>query len=428
MGHYAFLGPPQAGHCLPVVGLACELVSRGHRITFISGREIAPLLHEFRLPLHEFTERGTWTLWERLVWLIFRVAGAPFVAGPRAGLRVKSEDRLQRLPQILKELNVDGVVTDQVVPAAGTVAERCGLPFVTVCSALPWNVDASVPPMFTGWRHRTGVSTRLRNRIGYASWNWCLRPSLQAVNRYRRKWDLRPFSRIDDVYSPLAQISQLFPEFDFPRAAVPPWFHYVGSLGADRPCNTIGFPWERLDGRPLIYASLGTISHPGNRAVYARIAAACVGLDAQLVLARGKWTDGEAGRKSSNDLPGDPLVVDYAPQPALLGRAALLITHAGLNTTLEGLSRGVPMVALPRTTDQPGVAARIVYSGAGLSASYRKSAAPELRSLIERVMREESFRRRARELQTAMRAAGGVPRAAEIVEQALTTRRPVLRP
>jgi UDP:flavonoid glycosyltransferase YjiC (YdhE family) len=69
-----------------------------------------------------------------------------------------------------------------------------------------------------------------------------------------------------------------------------------------------------------------------------------------------------------------------------------------------------------------------VYSGVGLSASFRKSAVPELRRLVELVLRDEGFRRRARELQTAMRAAGGVARAAEIVEQALTTRRPVLQP
>jgi MGT family glycosyltransferase len=428
MAHYAFLVPARAGHCLSVVGLACELVNRGHRITVISGPEIAPLLHEFKLPLCEFTERVTLTLWERFSCPIFRCIGARFAAGPRASLRAKSEDLLQRMPQILEDLNVDGVVADQIIPAAGTAAERFDLPFVTICSALPWNMDASVPPMFTEWRHKSGVPARLRNRAGHAGWGWCLRPSLQAINRYRRKWDLRPFSRIDDVYSPLAQISQLFPEFDFPRAAAPPCFHRVGSLGAGRPCNTAGFPWERLDGRPLIFASLGTIPHRGTRAVYARVAAACAGLDAQLVLARGKWADQNDGSENSHDYPGDPLVVDFAPQPALLERAALLITHAGLNTALEGLSRGVPMVALPRATDQPGVAARIVYSGVGLSASFRKCAAPELRGMVERVLREESFRRRARELQTAMQAAGGVPRAAEIVEQALTTRRPVLQP
>ena len=57
------------------------------------------------------------------------------------------------------------------------------------------------------------------------------------------------------------------------------------------------------------------------------------------------------------------MVVDFAPQLELLDKAAMLITHAGVNTVLEALCRGVPMVALPRNADQPGNAARIEYAG-----------------------------------------------------------------
>ncbi len=162
-----------------------------------------------------------------------------------------------------------------------------------------------------------------------------------------------------------------------------------------------------------------------NRPVYPKIAAACQGLPAQLVLARGKWDAEDAGREATHDLPGDPLVVDFAPQLALLDRAAVLITHAGLNTTLESISRGVPMVALPRSADQPGNAARIAYSGAGLCASFHHGTPQELRGIIQRVLSEDTYRQRAKGLQQAMRAAGGARRAAEIAEQALTTRRPV---
>jgi MGT family glycosyltransferase len=126
------------------------------------------------------------------------------------------------------------------------------------------------------------------------------------------------------------------------------------------------------------------------------------------------------------DLPGDPLVVDYAPQLALLDRAAVAITHAGLNTVLGSISRGVPMVAMPRSADQPGNAARIAYSGAGLCASFHHGTPEELRSVIQRVLSDERFRRRAKELGQAMRSAGGVPRAADIAEEALLSRRPVL--
>jgi len=55
------------------------------------------------------------------------------------------------------------------------------------------------------------------------------------------------------------------------------------------------------------------------------------------------------------ELAGEPIVVEFAPQLELLKRAALCITHAGLNTALECLSNGLPMVAIPITNDQPGL-------------------------------------------------------------------------
>ena len=56
-------------------------------------------------------------------------------------------------------------------------------------------------------------------------------------------------------------------------------------------------------------------------------------------------------------IPSNTIVVRAAPQIDLLKRAALSITHAGLNTALEALAQGVPMVAIPVGFDQPGVAA-----------------------------------------------------------------------
>ena len=56
-------------------------------------------------------------------------------------------------------------------------------------------------------------------------------------------------------------------------------------------------------------------------------------------------------------LPGNAIVVNRAPQIEILKRAALCVTHGGLNTALESLAHGVPMVVIPVTNDQPGVAA-----------------------------------------------------------------------
>src|ERR1700684_2028273 len=81
----------------------------------------------------------------------------------------------------------------------------------------------------------------------------------------------------------------------------------------------------------------------------------------QMVLSVGRnFNPRDLGR-----IPSNAIVVRTAPQIDLLKRAALCITHAGLNTALEALAQGVPMVAIPVGFDQPGVAARIGYHGVG---------------------------------------------------------------
>ena len=161
-------------------------------------------------------------------------------------------------------------------------------------------------------------------------------------------------------YSSLAQICQQPAEFEFPRQVLPDCFHFTGSFSNPQSRESVPFPYERLTGQPLVYASLGTVQ---NRLlwIFEAIAEACQDLDVQLVIALG----GGASSDSLPELSGKAIAVGYAPQLELLPKAALTITHAGMNTTLESLSNGVPMVAIPITNDQPGVAARIAWTGTG---------------------------------------------------------------
>jgi MGT family glycosyltransferase len=114
-------------------------------------------------------------------------------------------------------------------------------------------------------------------------------------------------------------------------------------------------------------------------------------------------------------------VVGYAPQLELLKKTTLTITHAGLNTALESLSNGVPMVAIPITNDQPGVAARLTWTGAGEFVPLSRLNVPKLRAVIQQVLTEDSYKNHASRLQDAIARAGGVSRAADIIEQVIST-------
>jgi UDP:flavonoid glycosyltransferase YjiC (YdhE family) len=97
-----------------------------------------------------------------------------------------------------------------------------------------------------------------------------------------------------------------------------------------------------------------------------------------------------------------------------------------MNTTLESLSNGVPMVAIPVTNDQPGVAARIAWTGVGEMIPLKQLSVPKLQTAIRKVLTEDSYKKRAIALQEAIQRSGGVQKAADIIEQVISTGKPVL--
>lgn len=116
-------------------------------------------------------------------------------------------------------------------------------------------------------------------------------------------------------------------------------------------------------------------------------------------------------------IPSNTIVVRVAPQIELLKRSALCITHAGLNTALEALAQGVPMVAIPIGYDQPGVAARIAYHGVGEFVEIGNLTAQHLSKLIIKVTANPSYRDKAGWFQKVLGETRGLDKAADIIER-----------
>lgn len=104
----------------------------------------------------------------------------------------------------------------------------------------------------------------------------------------------------------------------------------------------------------------------------------------------------------------------------------MTITHAGTNTVLDCLSYGIPMVAIPLTIDQPGLASRLAWAGAAEVVLPQRISVSQLREAIQQVLTNSSYRQNALRLKSAIRQAGGVSRAADIIEKAVLTQQPVI--
>ncbi len=234
------------------------------------------------------------------------------------------------------------------------------------------------------------------------------------LDEHRRKAGLGPIRDIQKVFPELAHIAQLPECLDFPRAILPANFYYTGPFVSERARPSLDFPWNRLDGRPLVYASLGT-RRKTRADMFGVIAEACAGLDLQLVISLG-------GRKNTgtfNDLPGDPVVVGIAPQLDLIKRAAVVVTHCGVNTVLETVLEGKPMVAIPMGFDQPAMAARLDRLKVAEVLSLNRCSAKELRSALTKVLYSSSYRDAARDVRNKIRSVDGVECAADLIEETL---------
>jgi len=422
MTHFGILCPASTGHLNTMFPLARELQSSGHRITFfatpVTQAKVETAGFQFQtIGESEFSPERVAKFYAKLG----ELSGLAALRYTLNAIALRAAVNLRDTPEAANKVGIEALLIDQLCFEGQTIAEVLNLPFITVCSALLTNEEASVPPWIRPWNYNPAWWARLRNQVGYSLFNRIRKPMRKVIFEYRQKWNLSPNFSDDDCYSKLAIISQQPAEFEFPRQKLPQWFHFTGPYHDTTGRQLIDFPFEKLNGKPLIYASMGTLQ---NRLeyIFQNIAQACVGLNAQLVISLGGAFDPEA----LPNLPGEPLVVKFAPQLELLQKASLVISHAGLNTTLESLSNGVPIVAIPITNDQPGVAARIAWTGAGEFVLPSRLSAPRLRESIKRVLTEPSYKENAVRLQAAIQGSGGVSRAADIIEQAVSTKKPVL--
>jgi MGT family glycosyltransferase len=328
--------------------------------------------------------------------------------------RKRSIACLRDVPPMVRADRVDALLVDQVIAEGASVADAAGVPFATICNALALHQEATIPPFCTHWRYGTGALRRWRNRTAYRLLRRVVRPVVSAVNEHRREAGLAAYDSFEEAHSPWLQISQQPPEFEFPGRKLPPVFHFTGPFVDPAARAATAFAFERLDGRPLIYASMGTLQNRQFH-VFETIAAACAGLGAQVVISLGGGATPDALPK----LAGDPIVVGAAPQLELLKRATLCVTHAGLNTALECLSEGVPMVAIPVTNDQPGVASRIEHLGCGRVIPVKKVSVRRLRAAVVQVLGDNTYLTNAQRMRDAIRSRNGLKDAADLIEGSL---------
>jgi MGT family glycosyltransferase len=390
------------------------LEERGHTVTFFNLLDTESTIKERGL---RFIPFGLSVYPEGALKQIYEKIGK--LQGPAAfqyfleRMITQADTSFRELPALIEEEEIEALVIDQLFPGGATVAQHLKLPYLSLANALAVNHEASVPPPTLPWAYDATEAGIARNEKGWQQIAQAFIPWRDADNAQRIAWGLQPYNDVlEDSFSPFAQITQQPKFFDLPRSQAPANLHYVGPLNHAATRKQAAFPWEKLNGKPLVYASMGTLQN-GLDHIFRTILDACAPLDLQLILSLG---GGSLNQDQLGDLPPNAILVPYAPQFDVLAYASLCITHAGLNTALDVLTQGVPMVAIPITNDQPGVAVRIQWTRTGEILPLADLTTERLQVMISQVMGDQQYRANAKAIQRSIAQLSPLTTACEILE------------
>jgi len=402
-----FICPNAQGHLNAMTALARQLQSRGHDVVFLYSSGAGGLPFVPGPDKDHFDEN---------IGEASKMQGEDALKFGMRLLMTQTEAILRSLPAIVQANGVDALLLDTVQYYIELGPMKLGMPYIHVSAALHRDYSGYTPPHFSDWPHETTPAALARNREGVAQWAKIVGEANAGVRAYAEKARLKiHWEDLGSTLSPLALISQTPRAFDFESSHWPQQFHHTGPFHNDKGRAKIDFPWERLTGEPLIYASMGTILNGRSDVFRTIVAGVAKHKDLQLVLSVGAQVDLE----QIGPIPGNAIVVKRAPQLELLKQASVCITHAGLNTVLESLAQGVPQVAIPIAFDQPGVAARIAHKQTGVVTTLDKLTTDHLSTLVGEVLNDATYRNNARKLQKAIAEANGLSVAADLVEESL---------
>lgn len=117
-------------------------------------------------------------------------------------------------------------------------------------------------------------------------------------------------------------------------------------------------------------------------------------------------------------------VEEFAPHEELLSRSRVFITHAGHGSVMNGLVYGVPMVLVPWSRDQPGVARRASDLRAGAVIDRDSLSGSTMRAAIEEVLADAAIAQSVRRISDRLHTQDPVGQACRILLDARQDRRP----
>lgn len=418
--HFAFICLPATGHVNPTLPVVAELVRRGHRVTYATSAKYAAAVESAGAAFFEngedlsaqFPRLGNAAPGSSAQDDAGRPPRAGMLAGLGAGMMSGLLERLLErarddFPALVSRLAADlpdAVCYDAMTLAGKMAAMKLGLPDIALLPTYATNEHFSIrelmparPPadMLAGWKR-----------------------ARQLIGDFAREQGLPDFSFMEGPPASL-NISFIPREFQPAGDTFDDRFHFVGpSLG----WRVNGEPWQpRRTDRLLLFISLGTTPLNDRPDFFRLCLDAFAGTEWQVAMAIGD-------RMDISELGGIPQNVEvrpFFPQLDVLRHADVFLSHTGMNSTMEALYLGVPIVAFPLQPEQEANARRVGDLGLGRRLPADGLSATLIRDTVAEVSRDTEIRANVAAMSQRVRNSGGATAAADAMEQYLLSRRGV---
>ena len=160
----------------------------------------------------------------------------------------------------------------------------------------------------------------------------------------------------------------------------------------------------------LIYISMGTVNND-MMPFYQNCVSAFRDTDYQVIMSVGDLVSID----DFGELPENISVCSHVDQIAVLKKADVFISHAGMNSVSESLYFKVPLVMFPQTTEQQGVCERVLELGAGVKPD--KTDVVSILSSVNQIFSDRTYQKNAEKIAEGFKECSGAKGAADKILQ-----------
>ena len=387
MSKIVFFGIPAHGHTNPTLGVVRELISRGHMVWYYSYNIMR---EKIELAGATFVSCDDYDMEQKLNARDLARIGKDlaFSAKILVDTTLALDDKVCKE---MAELKPDCIVADSMALWGKAIAMKQGIPYVCSTTTFAFN------------QHSAKI---MKQSFGELIKMLISAPKVaKQVKRLQDKG--YPVKNILDIIgSDDSAHTIVYTSYEFQPCSKTFSSKYAFVGPSIRETST---DIEKNQDK-LIYISMGTVNND-MVPFYKNCISALKNTNYQVIMSVGNIVSAN----KLGTLPHNITVYPYVDQIAVLQKADVFVSHCGMNSVSESLYFKVPLVMFPQTSEQKGVANRVLQLGAGIK--LRKPNGVSVLNSINKILSDSTYKKNAKKIAEGFKNSSGAKGGADKIIQ-----------